>query len=86
MTAQEAYKTFMTERAGMVVLSCHEYDSCFVFQAVGSKMADNPEASKVFDSLYAVDKKTGKISAFKPFEMPIEEYKRGKKINIFLKR
>ena len=34
MTAKEAYEIFKAKHGDLVVLSCYEYDSRFVFQAV----------------------------------------------------
>lgn len=83
MIVQEAYRKFTQQRKDLVVESCHEYDSCFVFQAVPREYASVKEAGEVFDSLYAVDKNSGEITPFKPFDMPLDEYNRGKRITIY---
>lgn len=82
MTASEAYNKFISENDNLVVLSCYEYDSCFVFEAVPSNRANTDAQHMVFDSQIAVNKTSGEIAVFKPFDVPIDEYKRGKKILI----
>lgn len=82
-TAKDAYKIFVHEHEDLSVLDCYDYDSCFVFQAVTSEYANSPLANTVFDSLYSIDKKTRKISMFKPFNISVSEYNRGKRITNF---
>ena len=83
MTVQEAYKTFKNTEPKLEVMSCHEFDTRFVFHAVPSKFATPDQAAKILDSLFSVDKKTGKISTFTPLDIPTDEYKRGKHIPIY---
>ena len=82
MTASEAYNKFIAENESLVVLSCYEYDSCFVFEAVTSEHAGTEAQHMVFDSTFAVNKTSSEITPFKPFSIPADEYKRGKKILI----
>lgn len=80
MIFKDAYGLFLNTYKELEALACYEYDSCFVFNAVPKKLANSKDAETMFDSLYSVNKSTGKISTFKPFDMPIEEYRNGKKI------
>ena len=86
ITVQEAYRTLTSELRGMSALSCHEYDSRYVFNAVPTRYADDKDADRRFDTLYSVDKKTGEIKRFTPMDIPLGEYKRGKRITIFDRR
>lgn len=86
MSAKEAYEIFHIERKDLVVKSCFEYPTRFVFHAVSEKYANSSEADRVFDSLYYVDKGTGRCASFNPFDISIEEYKLGKKVPTFKAR
>lgn len=81
MTAQEAHRKFTTTIGKLVIVACTEYDSRFVFQAVPPKYAKPELIDKTFDSLYSVEKKTGKIARFRPFDISEEEYQRGKRLS-----
>ena len=83
MKVDEAYKKFTSEYEKLTVVSCYEYDSCFVFEALSSNFVGAEEQDMVFDSTFAVMKDSGKITAFKPFNIPADEYKRGKRIRIY---
>lgn len=83
MTVSEAYNKFVSEHEKLVVLSCYEYDSRFVFEAVSNELADAEYKHTVFDSTFAVIKDSGKIVPFKPFDIPVDEYKRGKRIRVY---
>jgi hypothetical protein len=80
MTAKEAYNIFRKIRKDLVTISCHEYKTAFVFQAIPPKYVGTEEANKVFDSLYSIDKNTGQCRGFNPMLMPIEEYRNGKRV------
>ena len=64
MTANEAYKKFVSEYEKLTVVSCYEYDSCFVFEAMSSNFVGTEEQDMVFDSTFAVVKDSGKIMPF----------------------
>jgi hypothetical protein len=83
MTVNESYKKFMSEYEKLTVLSCYEYDTCFVFEAVSDNFVDTEAQNMVFDSQFAVNKSSGEITPFKPFDIPIDEYKRGKRIRVY---
>jgi hypothetical protein len=80
MTAKEAYEKIVKWQPNMKVLECYEYDTLFTFQLVPSEYSvkDIP-----LNGLFSVDKKTGSIRSFKPFNIPITEYRKGKKITDF---
>lgn len=52
---------------------CFEYESIYVFRTI-------PDT---FESLLSVNKESGAIQHFKPFHIPIDEYKAGKEITNF---
>lgn len=81
MTVEEAYSNFKKKHSDLVILSCYEYDSCFVFQAVAEGVAKDRK-NMVFDSLYSVSKKDGSLTLFKPFDISEEEYNRGRKLPV----
>lgn len=79
MTAKEALRKVSSKVTGMRATSCYEYDSVFVFQ-MAPETASDP--TRLLSGLTSVDKKTGIIRAFKPFDIPLDEYKRGRVIPI----
>lgn len=81
MTVKEAYEIFKTKHDDLVVLSCYDYDSRFVFQAVRPKYSKLKDGDMVLDCLYSVEKRSGKLEAFKPFNISPDEYRRGKKVS-----
>lgn len=83
MTAKDAYKVFTKKCKGLVVLSCYEYESRFVFNAVPKEYANTTEATTMMDISYFVEKSTGGVGKFKPFLIPMAEYKAGKQITDF---
>ena len=84
MTLKEACNIFRSNEKckNLSILSCYEYDSCFVFQAVSENYVKSKDADKVFDSLYSVNKKDGDIVSFRPFHISVDEYRRGKKVKL----
>lgn len=78
MTAQNAYKLAATKRSGMTVRTCVEYDSVFVFCFVPRNYNDDTPMV----GLIAIDKNTGQETYFNPIDMPLDEYNRGKQIDI----
>jgi hypothetical protein len=79
MTAKEAYDIFVKEYKHLVVKSCYEYDTVFVFLAEPQKYVNTAESGRVYDSLYSVNKKNGKCGGFNPMHLSDDEYNRGKK-------
>lgn len=83
MTAKDAYAVFSKKCENLVVLSCYEYESRFVFNAVPKKHANSKDANMMMDISYFVEKSTGAVGKFKPFLIPMAEYKAGKQITDF---
>lgn len=83
MTVKDAYKVFIKKCENMVVLSCYEYNSRFVFNAVPKKYAKSKDVDMMLDISYFVEKSTGAVGKFKPFLIPMDEYKAGKQIKDF---
>lgn len=77
MTAREAYLEVTKKTSNMRVADCYEYDSVFVFQ-LAPAVAKDPR--KLLTGLTSVDKKSGVVSAFKPFMIPVSEYQAGKRV------
>lgn len=76
MTAIEAYKIFKGIHPDKDAHTCMEYDSCYVFMLEGSNR-------KSLDCLLSVNKVSGLVRDFKPFHIPLEEYKNGKDVAKF---
>lgn len=81
MTARDAYLFFSSRNKNLLVRSCYEYDSIFVFDAIPKTIKDRN--SEMLDSLYSVSKSNGQIRSFKPYDISLEEYENGKKIENF---
>lgn len=81
MTVKEAYEKLTNKISGMQVTECYEYDSVFVFQLAPAAMKNT---SRLLTGLTSVDKRTGAIKTFKPFDIPFEEYQDGKQVSISL--
>lgn len=79
MTAREAFIKVTSKITGMRVASCHEYDSVFVFQ-LAPENATNP--SRLLTGLTSVDKKTGIVKTFRPFDISPDEYQHGKEVSV----
>lgn len=80
MTVKEAYVKVTSTVKNMVVESCYEYDTLFVFNMTPPNYRPSKPNDILMDSSYFVNKKTGKVGVFQPFQIPLEEYKRGKKV------
>lgn len=80
MTAKQAYMLIKTKHPGLKIGKCHEYDSVFVFHLKPDMLRLSKNPTHMLDGLMSVNKKTGEIRDFKPFHIPIEEYKRGKEV------
>lgn len=80
MTAKEACDLLMKKMQGFEPIRCIEYDSVFAFAIVpnGAQYSD-----KNLNSLWSVNKTTKQIRDFKPFHIPIGEYRNGKEIHDF---
>lgn len=83
MTANDAYRILSGKRSDLIVRTCIEYDTCFVFQAIPKSYARDKGVDELYDSLYRVDKATSKCYSFNPLDLSPEEYKRGRQISDF---
>lgn len=81
MSVDDAYSKFKKSYPDLTILSCYEYESCFVFHAV-SKNIDDDKKHMTFDSQYSVRKGDGKLTLFNPLDISDEEYNRGKKLPV----
>lgn len=73
MNAKDAYNRVMRKYPKTQIVSCYEYTTLFVFGT------DND----AIDGLVSVNKTTGEVRDFKPFYIPVDEYRAGKKIANF---
>ena len=80
MTAKQAYSLLTNKMTGVQVGKCHEYDSVFVFQLTPAMLRLSKNPSPMLDGLTSVNKRTGEVRDFKPFYIPIDEYRRGKEL------
>lgn len=80
MTAKQALILIKTKYPGLKIGKCHEYESVFVFHLIPDMLRLSKNPTRMLDGLMSVNKKTGEIRDFKPFHIPIEEYKRGKEV------
>lgn len=80
MNAKTAYKILVDVAPNRKVVSCYEYESVFVFDTQPANYKPANEYDAVFDGAYSVDKTTREVLVFQPFNMPLEEYERGKKV------
>lgn len=88
MIVQEAYRLFKNEPKlkELVVLSCYEYDDRFVFNAIPEEYASAKDSFKILGCSYAVMKNGSGIGRFRATDIPIDEYKRGKRITTYDKQ
>lgn len=79
MTSKEAFILLVQNDIikGRDVVSCIEYPSMFVFQALTK---DNKNE---MDSLFFINKKSKQFGVFIPWKLPIKEYKNFKIIKDF---
>lgn len=83
MNAKEACKLVLANVPGTKALKCYEYDSLYVFMIVPASFDESKPIDRLIDCLRSINKKTGEIRDFKPFYIPIEEYRNGKEIANF---
>lgn len=80
ITAKEAYSLLKNKFKASEPSKCVEYNDIYVFVL---EPTANFLKGKMLDNLLSVNKHTGDIRTFKPFDIPIEEYKNSKEINDF---
>lgn len=78
-TAQNAYKIAATNRSNMKLVTAVEFDKMFVF---GFAPTNAKTDVTPLIPLFAIDKRTGEESHFSPLSVPLDEYKRGKKLDL----
>lgn len=76
MDAKTAYLMLTEAYPNTNIIGCVEYDSIFVFQMIPMSAED----TEYLDGLHSVNKKTGEIDIFQPFDIPLAEYKAGKEV------
>ena len=79
MDAKDAYILVKNKYDFLDIRRCFEYDSRFVFETV-PKNTRPKTGDALMGGLIAVIKSTGQIRDFKPFHIPIEEYKNAKQV------
>lgn len=78
LTVEQCYNIAIEKVPADKIVGCTEYDSVVVFE-VGKKSA----GSKPRNMLWGVNKQTGVGKHFLPFHIPVDEYKKGKRITNF---
>lgn len=81
ITCKEAYSLIQKEH--LKAIKCFEYDTLFVFQVVPENFDTTKSTDGMLDCMRSVNKKTGVVRDFKPFHIPIDEYRNGKQIKNF---
>lgn len=83
MTATEAYKKLVAKWPDLDAVSCRECSTLYIFCVI-PKGANNIEmAKKRMDGLCSVNKVTGDVQTFKPFNIPVSDFRNGKEIKKF---
>lgn len=80
MNAKEAHALFIKNRPGLKAVSCTEYRTLFVFRSLPENHESSEPLKGALDDMTSVNKSTGEVRDFKPFHIPIAEYKSGKKV------
>ena len=83
MSAKEAYKKLIAKWPDLDAISCRECETVFIFCIVPEGATNINMAKKRMDGLCSVDKKTGKVQTFKPFNIPLKEFRSGKDVKNF---
>lgn len=80
MTANEAYQIINKKHPELFIGKCYDYKTRFVFiiEPENGKNDDD-----LIDNQLCVIKDTGEVRDFKPFHIPLEEYRTGKKVANF---
>lgn len=82
MTAKQAYAILLTRNPGVQVDRVFEYDSVFVFHLSPAMLRQSLNPSRMLDGLMSVNKVTKEVRDFKPFNISIDEYRRGKELQV----
>lgn len=78
MNANDAYKLIKCRYPNREPKECFEYDTLFVFG-----MVSDSKTNIVLNTMFSVNKETCEVRDFKPFHIPVSEYRNGKKITKF---
>lgn len=78
MTVKEAYKRVQNKLASFAITECYEYADLYVFTYSPNKSSD--KKIRFITMQISVNKTTGEIRDFKPFNISVEDYNNGKKI------
>lgn len=84
MDVKKAYSIVTQKIPDQRVIKCIEYKTLFVFQMVSKKLKPSTNPNEVFDCLWSVNKNTGEVKNFKPFDIPLDEYQNGRQVNNFM--
>ena len=82
MTVKESYTLLMSKFPELKPVKCYEYASVFVFQTVPKNYSSDRSVDNLLNGLMSINKQTGLIRDFKPFHIPVEEYRAGKEVTI----
>lgn len=85
MNVKEAYAILKKNAPELDSNECYEYESLFVFNVHSIRTKNVKKIQPRMGNLISVDKKRGNLRTFNPFDIPIEEYLKGKKITSFKK-
>lgn len=77
MTSKEAYQLIKQRNDDIEVVNCYEYKTVFVFQTIPKAVKGKVDPTKMLGNLSSVNKSTGEIRGFTPFNIPKEEYLAG---------
>jgi hypothetical protein len=80
MTSNEAYKLLLQKLKGMVAVACYEYANIYVFRVVSEKYKDTGDRKRILNGEYSVNKITREVRDFKPWHIPVDEYRAGVEI------
>lgn len=83
MIAKEAYTILKRKHVKLKAIRCVEYPSVFVFQVVPISFDTNEQTDKMLGNAMSVNKKTKEVRDFKPFNIPISEFKAGREVKNF---
>lgn len=83
MIAKEAYTILKQKHNRIKAIRCVEYPSVFVFQVVPVSFDESKTTDKMLGNAMSVDKKTKEVRDFKPFNIPISDFKAGRAVKHF---
>lgn len=81
LTINEAFSLVNNAIGDREIVSCYEYSKLFVFKTIPNP-AKKKDVDELNSFLYYIDKQTREIGIFQPFNISLEEYKKGVEIDI----